>query len=211
MNSALVPETVITASECLVRLVPDTWAIEWTNHTTEERRESALHFGLDDSARVALTHYCTNALDTGALGWPSTFTDLFTARAVRETFLSTAPKLVIFGIALPHDLLENFLDASRPPPGHGEPGVFTALTHGVSPDPSGLSLGFDVLGWDHSLFHSYLCNGLENSFAETLGITPNRHGFFDHLTDARKCAAYAGLDSTHAEPALWLPWQTLLY
>lgn len=211
MRADLLPESILTASGCIVDLVPDTWAIAWTGDTPEQRRQQADRLGLDDDGLRALTGWCTAALDAGSLGWPGVFLDVDTAVQVRSRLLPARAEVVLFGIALPGDLRDAFLEATRPGPREGTPGVVLALEANTPPDERGRWLGFDVLGWDHGGFHSYVCNGLETEFREHLGITPNAHGFFDSEQDARRCAVHAGLETTGAEPALWLPWQVLRY
>lgn len=211
MNPVLLPSRILTASDCITDVVPDARAITWTNSSPERKSEQALRFGLAGAAAGEFTDWCTNALDSGELAWPSVFMDVDVARRVRARFFSSTDGAAVFGIALPGDLVSSFLEATRPAAGEGEPGVLVALRRGARPSCGGVALGFDVLGWDHGAFHSYICNSLENDFASLLGVRPNRHGLFDAIEDARKCADYSNLETTAAEPALWLPWLTLLY
>jgi hypothetical protein len=210
MNAELLPDRILTASDCLVDLAPNTWAIAWTGDTVESRREAAARFGLDAQGLRALMDWSTAALDSGSLGWPNVFFDVETANQARVRFLPASGDIVVFGIALPADLREPFLEATRPGPQEGTPGVVMALAANTTQDERGSVLGFDVLGWDHG-FHSYVCNGLEMEFQRALGLTPNSHGFFATEHEARRCAEHAGLESTGAEPALWLPWRVVRY
>jgi hypothetical protein len=191
--------------------VPDTWSIAWTNDTPEARQAAVSRFGLKASSLAEFTSWCTQALETGDLAWPGVFLDVDVALRTKARFLSQAEGLVVFGIALPRRLVGSFLDETRPEAGQGEPGVVAAIRRGEPPAPSGTALGFDVLGWDWGGFHSFICNGLEREFAKVLGVAPNQHGFFDGPVDAERCAEHCNLETTGAEPALWLPWLVLLY
>ncbi len=211
MNATLLPTSIVTASDCIVDHAPNTWSIAWVGHTEASRLDEAANFAMNADDLAAFTGWCTAALESGDLVWPGVFVDIDVARWVRARFLSKAQGLVLIGIALAQDLVETFVEETRVEVGHGEPGVVTAIRRGNSPSPGGAILGFDVLGWDGGGFHSYICNGLEMEFLSTFGIRPNRHGFFDQSEEARRCAEHSNLETTGAEPALWLPWLTLLY
>ena len=211
MNVELLPDRILTASHCLVDLAPDTWAISWTGDTMESRREAAARFGLTEQGLRELMDWSTAAIDSGSLGWPSVFLDVDNAIEFRARFLPASVDAVVFGIALPADLRDEFLEETRPGPQEGTPGVVMALQANATQDERGRLLGFDVLGWDYGGFHSYICNGLETEFQRALGLRPNAHGFFATEQEARRCAEHAGLETTAAEPALWLPWRVALY
>jgi hypothetical protein len=211
MNAGLLPDTILTASDCLVDFAPNTWGIAWTGDTIERRREAAARFGLDEQGLRALMDWSTAAMDSRSLGWPNVFFDVETAVEVRARFLPAGIDAVVFGIALPADLRDAFLEETRPGPQEGTPGVVMALEAHARQDERGSVLGFDVLGWDHGGFHSYICNGLETDFQKVLGLAPNSHGFYATEPEARRCAEHAGLETTGAEPALWRPWRVVRY
>ncbi|MEZ4224730.1 MAG: hypothetical protein R3B13_27510 [Polyangiaceae bacterium] len=211
MTGGLLPEILVTASDCIVDLVPNTWSIEWTQETRTARQEEAVKFGLNPSELQSFTDWCTSALESGDLGWPCVFLSVEVALRVRHEFLARASSLVVFGIALPHDLVSTFVEETRLAAGQGEPGVRAAVRGRNAPSPGGSLLGYDVLGWEYGGFHSYVCNGLETEFARAFAIKPNRWGFFDRLDDARRCADHCNQETTGAEPALWMPWRVTLY
>ena len=174
------------------------------------REQAAAKFGLEKEELLALTDWCTKALESGALGWPGVFASLDVALRVKEEFFSRSVGLVVFGISLSRDDVPHFLDQSTLE-ADAEFGVTSVLRRGESPSGRGRTLGFDVLGWEHGGFHSYLCNGLEVEFARLLKTSPNPYGFFDRLDDARQCTEHCNVETTGAEPALWMPWRVSLY
>jgi len=119
--------------------------------------------------------------------------------------------LVTFGIALPRDLRDAFIKAAAPGPGMGNPGVYAAIVADRPPAPGGEVIGYEVLCWDMGGFHSSRCNGLEADFQDVLGIESGADGFPTDLSSARRCADFAGLESTGAEPGLWQPWRITVY
>jgi hypothetical protein len=211
MSADLVPDRIITVSDCIADTAPDTWGIAWTVDPMDSRRDKAAAFGVHGADLDALIAWATAAFDSGRVGWPGMFLDLDAALDFRRTFLPAGIETAVVGIALPARLRDRFVEATRPAPGSGVPGVVHAVLACASPAEGGRPLGFDVLGWDCSGFHSYLCNGLEVEFERVLGVTPNATGFFDSQDDATRCAEHAGLDTTGAEPAVWLPWRMLAY
>ncbi|MCL2778710.1 MAG: hypothetical protein FWD73_11965 [Polyangiaceae bacterium] len=67
----------------------------------------------------------------------TTLRDTETARRVKSQFFSKIEGLVVLGIALPRELVKDFLDETRPEAEHA--GVLTALQRGLAPDPSGVA------------------------------------------------------------------------
>lgn len=65
-----------------------------------------------------------------------------------------------------------------------------------------LSLGNDILGWDISGFHSFLCNSLQEELPEAefngLGLLSN---------EFRDVIRFAGRLEGHGEPVLWIPFR----
>ncbi|MBK8010207.1 MAG: hypothetical protein IPK13_02605 [Deltaproteobacteria bacterium] len=90
-------------------------------------------------------------------------------------------------------------------------GLYTVMTRRRPLEVGGRALGFEILGFDLASFHSSLCHRLEKDFADKLGVHLNPEGFIADEDSARRCAEYTGLDATGAEPALWQPWQVVLY
>ena len=72
-------------------------------------------------------------------------------------------------------------------------------------DPSGIVLGFEILGGDGCYnFHSHICNSLETELKEELGVKFNENGFIDSYEDADRSAQYINQDED-AEPVDWYP------
>lgn len=212
MNGDLIPESFVTASDCLVRFVPDAWSFEGASDLQlADRQEKAARFGLTVSALESFSAWCASALDRGELGWLHVFLHLDDALRVKRDFFPRVNNLVVIGLALAGDLVSAFLEDLGAEAESVAPGIVAAIRGGKAPSPEGQQLGYDVLGWDLGGFHSYLCNGLETEFAGSLGIRPNACGLFDRLEDARRCADHCNAEATAAEPALWMPWHVAMY
>src|SRR5690348_13143570 len=81
MSADLLPERLLSASTCICPRVPDSWALRWVNMTDDERRTAASVFGIGPARLPAVIDWVTQAMDSGALGWPNVFLSLTTARA----------------------------------------------------------------------------------------------------------------------------------
>lgn len=206
MSADLVPEKVVSGSDCITPRVPNAWAYSEVTYNEEERVEHAARFGLDEPGRVRFMAWADAALDSGDIGWRDVFCDVTLARRVRAELLPPNPDIVIFGLALPADLLE---EATTDDFDHG--GVYQCLVNGKAPAPGGVEQGYEILGWDMGGFHSSLCHGLERRYVKELGIELGPHGRPTTLEDARRCADHTNLDTSGAEPVLWLPWRFTEY
>ncbi|MEO1333657.1 MAG: hypothetical protein AAFV32_09090 [Myxococcota bacterium] len=210
MNAELLPDEILTVSDCINDMAPHTWAIDWSTDSAESRVEHASKFGIEPGRLAELQRWATQALDDGMIGWPGTLLELDDAVRFVQAYVRE-PRAVVCGIGLSADLRSSFLEEAKPGQNEGATGVYLAIKRGHSPADGGRSLGFDVLGWEFGAFHSYLCNGLENHFQKEFGIIPNSAGRFDTEAEARTCADCANLEETGAEPGLWLPWEVRVY
>lgn len=70
--------------------------------------------------------------------------------------------------------------------------------------PGGRVLGFEVLGFEHGRFHTWLCYSyLER--AAGLGIHPNEHGLIGGLADATRLTGTINTDGSTPEEVTWFP------
>ena len=61
-------------------------------------------------------------------------------------------------------------------------------------------LGFDILGWDIGIFHSFLCNGLQKMLT---GVRFNDYGLLGNTFD--ETAAFSCQIQGLGEPVEWIP------
>ncbi len=209
--SQLMPERILSASECLVDFVPDLWTIDWTRLPDEERAKKARVFGMDAAARRQVSLWVEEGVDKGAFGWPNVFFSTDDAREFVRRFVPGQEDLVLFGLGLPERLSELFIESETPSDETGASGVFEAISRLQPLEDGGRVLGFEILGYDTSGYHSWLCNGLEQDVADELSVRPNADGFVDTYHDAMKAAEFCGRDEVGAEPGFWAPWLVVEY
>jgi len=211
MSAELLPPRIVSASGCIAPLIPDTWCIEWTQDTQEQRIERAGAFGLDSAVLAEITAWVTARFDDTIL-WPNVMVDLETARELASRFLHATPDVKVLELALHRSMTESFCHETEPPPQKpgfapiGRQGVHEAILEGKPATRSGKVLGFEPLVFNYTLSCSWLCNGLETAIHRTLGIRPNPYGLIANLEEACKCVEYISRPDVGAEPGLWLPW-----
>jgi len=206
----LLPERLVSASECLASFVPATWTLTWVHSSDEARQKTALEFGLSPAALPSVMESATESFERD-WGWPYVFYTLAGARQFHRQFLSSGSTVRLFGLALPEDLFPAFLKAAEPGTGEGETGFLACAKAGKALEPGGVPIGWEILGFEYGMFHSWLCNGLERDVSQVLSIRPNAHGFIGSLDNARRVANFCGQESVGAEPALWQPWLVVEY
>jgi hypothetical protein len=211
MSRELLPDRLLTASSCIARFVPDTWSLEWTSTTGDERRKAARELGLDRAAVTALTRHVTDAFDENHFGWPNVVMSTEALVGLLRR-LPTTREWVALGLALRRDHVPGFLDENRPPEGTGAAGVYRLLAQRLALPEGGTNLGFEPLGFEvGGRPHSWLCNHLEVECFRALGIRPAASGLLETEDDAERVTAHISRDEVGAEPVHWLPWMILDY
>ncbi|WP_148273216.1 hypothetical protein [Stigmatella aurantiaca] len=206
MDASLLPPRVRTASSCLARIAPDTWALAWASFDEAERCEAASRFGIPPSRIAELMDWVTQRFDEDFL-WPNLFLTLEGAREFCATFVPEDSDAGILGLALSCEDADDLLRLTAPTLGEGETGLHRCLARRLPPREGGLCLGSEVLGVEAGgTLHSSLCNGLERAFAQQWSAQPNAHGLFDDHALAQRCAVYAGRGEVGAEPVPWRAW-----
>lgn len=211
VSATLLPDRIISASSCIAPFIPDTWCIEWTQDTPEERIENAKGFALDFNTLGKVTAWATPKFGK-TIGWPNVITDFHSAKELVDLFISTLPDFKVLELGLHRSLVDVFCHEAEPPPqkpgfaANGRQGVHESILKGNLLTQSGEILGFEPLVFDCSLSCSWLCNSLDTAVEQDLGIRPNQHGLIETFAEASNCVEYISRDDVGAEPGLWLPW-----
>ena len=111
----LLPERLISASNCICQFFPDSWAIEWASESADERLRKAATFGISGVDLPKVIAWATASMQQ-VFGWPNVFYTLEAAREAREGFLAQDSEVVIFGLGLHDSHVAEFLEAAKPSP-----------------------------------------------------------------------------------------------
>ncbi|MGH7815167.1 MAG: hypothetical protein ACREQI_14335 [Candidatus Binataceae bacterium] len=214
-KSNLVPDAIITLSDCIAEFLPDSdWSIDWMS-SAEEREKRAEKCGFPSAQRDAFVKWSTELMRVGKFGLPNVLLSMETATELLRRFPFDRSEWHLLGAGLRKDEVDRFIALCAPPTyqGQGQDGVYEALVRKEQLHRSGRILGYDVLGHEEygGGFHSWFCNSLEEEVAEKLGIRPDHNGLLKTYAEAAACAQYAGDPDTHAEPASWNAWVLVDY
>jgi hypothetical protein len=204
-DARLVPATFWTASDCLARVAPSSWAISWVQMDEPERLAEAERFGIPRDRVANVITWASSRFDQD-FGWPNVFLTLEAAREFCSRFVPAHSDAAILELALAGEDVEGFLQRCKPAGREGASGVYLSLSRRLPPAAGGQWLGAEVLGADHGGFHSSLCNALERDFAARLEARPNAHGLYDDHALARRCASLVDRGDLGAEPGAWYAW-----
>jgi hypothetical protein len=215
-SKRLLPQEIISASDCLGPQFPDAYAIKWTSDSEENRAKGFDSVGLPPDRRTAATEWATENFQK-SFGWTGVFYSLQEAEKAKALFFPKDSNILLIGLGLPTEFTADFLEYAAPPPtkeGYAPMGAsgWFEVVQKLQPLPEGQFLGFELLNVEHgNVSHSWLCNHLVVHFSETLGIQPNGWGFIEELADARQCCEDINDEKVGAEPGLWLPWAVVKY
>ncbi len=206
------PERFFSLSQCLTDFLPGPWV--WENWDKRVDRAKAVgKWGIDTGRTTEVIEWVQSKYVSGEMGRIHVFCNLNTPRGFLKYFDVPTNDLILIGIALHRSDSTRFMESEKP--GHGivSSGEFEMISRGHTVNTGGIPLGFEPLvldGW--GLFHSWLCNSLQETAFEQKGIHPNAHGFLDKLEDARWVTDYVNEDPyIRGEPGLWLPWLVMTY
>lgn len=229
-SSEFVPSQIISASNCLVPIIPANWAFNWQpERNLQDRLQQAAKFGILEENTLPLCQRITELEMQGKVGFDRTFFALETAREIVKEFIPATPDLMVLGIGLHHSYVENLLEVTGP----GPTGIYDAISNIQPLSPGGENIGYDVTGYGRfGEFHSWMCGGLEEEVYQRFGFKPGKLGLFETYKEANQVATFIQeanelfervrleqegrselqpLPSMKGEPGLWLPWLVVRY
>src|SRR5687767_4808836 len=185
-SERLLPQEIISASDCLCPQFPDAYAITWTSDSEENKAKGFDSIGLSPDLRDVATEWATGNFQK-SFGWTGVFYSLQAAQSAKEMFFPKDSNILPIGLGLPTEFAVDFLEYAAPAPpkeGYAPTGAsgWFEVVKKLQPLPEGQFLGFELLNVDYgNIAHSWLCNHLDVYFSETLGIQPNQWGLIEEL------------------------------
>jgi len=212
----LLPQQIISASDCLCPQFPGAYAIEWTVVSEEQQAAAFDTVSLPPAKRPEAVEWATRNFQK-SFGWPGVFYCPEEAIRTRDRFFPGESNIQVVGLGLPDEFVEAFLmDAAPRLSGEGrtpqgEPGAFEVVKR-RQPLPEGPFLGFELLNVEHGeVWHSWLCYGLEVDFAVRMDVQPNEQGLLPDLQTAKRCCEAMDKEEVIAGSDVWLPWGLVRY
>lgn len=202
----LVPRIFWTVDEYICNLFPGSWGPTWVRPSPRELEEVRQNLSLTEKELVTLREWVDSQMDRGVFGWPNVFLDPEAAREFHHRYLSARADVKLLTISLPDIYVEEFLRHAAGS-NQGRDGVYQMMMKRANAPECLRTHGFEVLGYDMGSFHSFVVNYLQVEYRDKLAISLNAFGKIDDYTQATRAADHTRLDTTGAEPALWLPWR----
>lgn len=194
--SLRVPQTFVSLSSCFAHVAPDSWVVDWEEHSQQEREQEAAKFGIPPSVIAELVEWATPQIP-----FPFSFSSLEVAQQFHQRF-HCADAAMIVGIGLHNSLEKSFKD-QLPKESNRGLGLVERLERKEPMARDGASLGFEPLGFDAMHFHSWLCNYTPEEIEEKLGVRINGNGLISSLSDAVRTTDFV---REHGCVAIWEPW-----
>jgi len=214
MSAELLPEQLITLSSCLNKSkVQIYWGWDTDQYKTEIQDS-----GIKESDLEALRTWSQSE----NIGHPNVF---YSLNAAQDFITKFTPHndFSVFGIALPKELVSNFLAENQqtiyyPATQTTKPvidGINLVLSQNKTLEPHGNILGFEIVSSVYSdLAHSWLCNGIEKDMFEQFSIRPNQYGLINSYLEAKQIYDWIAEDElrgTRSEPEPYYPWLIVQY
>lgn len=207
-NNQLLPKFVFSSSECICDIYPLYWSLPKVKLTSDEEKNIRETYMLSEIEYLEILDYVEKLLDTKKMGWPYVFYEIDEAKKFYHKYLNHMNDIKLLGISLEEQYVIQFLHEEK---AFSETsGIYEKLSYFDLERSSGGEIGYDILGFEISSFHSFICNGLEKAYKE-LDITVNEIGIISDYNQAVKAVNYTMSDCVGAEPVTWLPWRIIEY
>ena len=208
INEKFFPPIIWSVSHHICEIYPESWIFTWTSDdgSAKERERNQEILNLDDDAFHALQLEFDDLFNQDKFGFPNVFLSLALARNFCKRYLTHISNIKLLSIALADEYWEQFIQKTIPGKNMGEYAIRIKLRERGVVEPEAVFKGFEVLGYDHGQFCSYICNSLQDDYSKKLGVSLNKNGFIENYDEARKAAEYTMSDEVKAEPYLWFPW-----
>ena len=217
VSPELVPDNVVSASDCICPQFPGPYAISWCSTSDADREDLLAAVGIPHELHGEAIQWATSFFGT-LYGWPGVFYVPAAAREARERFFPSSGSVKVIGLGLPERFAKDFINEATPskaPSGYasnGESGYLECIRRANALPSGGRPIGFEPLNLQLGMLeHSWLCNGLEQHCAVTLDVRPSPNGLLATLDDGVRCCDEISRDEVGAEPGPWYPFVIVEY
>lgn len=195
-------ERILTVSGCFCEI----WSELFSCMGADEREDEIFRkqLGFTESEFLEYSAEITRLFEDGRLDTDGRF--LFKADGehvyrryfYRQTQSEREESRRLVGISLEETSISLLAEEMGTQTGAPEGGAFKK-----QPQTGGLFLGFDILGWDISGFHTYLCNSLQKNLMESFDLKPGEFGLLKNSLE--EVGKFAAAIQGRGEPVVWIP------
>lgn len=187
-------DQILTVSECMCNIHPSLTGFLFHVELTDLQLEYKESLSLSDEEFTELQEMVLRLYDEHNLDVDGRFVKLSDARLFCKKYLYNKPNIKIISLALESAYKDVFVEEVD--------GCLNApLLENKKND--GDFLGYDILGWDYSYFHTYLCNSLNENISDKYPLEVNKHGLLQNSYSQVKM--FSEYIDGEGEPVMWLP------
>ena len=195
--------SIVTISECFSDIHPCLTKCYYINHD-KDQIDYQEKLKLDDDAFNKLKIKVSELINNSNLYYDSHFSTKEDALQIRNTFFSAISELKLVGISIEEKLVDTLADEL-----HSADNETDRYWSKKMLQSGGVFLGYDILGFDHSSFHTYLCNGLDKDISKHYNISINKYGLIENSYS--EVVDFAKIIEGKGEYVLWIPFAVHLY
>jgi len=185
---------VLTVSECLCTIHPSLTGFLFHIELVEQPLEYKKSLMLSDKEFTELQEMVLHLYNERKLDVDSRFIRFSDALLFCKKYLYNKPNAKVISIALESAYKDAFIEEVD------RCLNATLLEHRKS---DGDFLGYDILGWDFSYFHTYLCNGLNQDISSKYLLDVNKYGLLQNPYSQVKI--FSEYIDGKGEPVMWFP------
>ncbi|WP_052169425.1 hypothetical protein [Exiguobacterium sp. s168] len=213
IEKKIMPDKVLSLSSCICNIHPSI-DVFWGDSNVNKLQYMD-DWNLSTLDYKELENWIEKNFKKNVFLYPQVFSSVKLAKEIKKKFFDF-DNIYIIGIALPEQYVNDFVnfENSLNKIELDRYGVESLL---LKKDRINLEntefLGYEILGFEPGMFHSYLCNGLEKDFNHNFDFSPNKYGFIKTIEESIKYCEYSNsnVENLGTEDVLWLPWAVFKY
>jgi len=187
-------EQVITVSGCICNIHPSLTGLLFHLELEQQQLEYKKSLFLSDEDFTSLQEMILHLYTGNRLDVDSRFVNLSDALLICNKYLYDQPNIKVISLALENVYKDTFIE---------EVGCCLNATSLENQKNDGNFLGYDILGWDFSYFHTYLCNSLNQDISDKYPLKVNKHGLLQNPYPQVKI--FSEYIDGKGEPVMWFP------
>lgn len=212
MDTTIVPDYFISASECMSNILVDRKNINFSNgygilDASDEGGKKCLELymsitKLNVDEIIKLNKDITEYHQKGKFGIDGSFTDSRTAIKIYKNHFTHLNNVKLISIGVNKEVYNYILEDNTM---DCRTGIYKCIKN-KSKIIKGKFLGYEIIGdeFNYTYFHTILCNGLEKDIYKKFGYTLNNNGLLDKYSHAETAATYI-CEKELGEPVTWQP------
>ena len=182
------PEGLVLApTECICKFHPPYHALSWFRGDADDAYIDS--FNLELSEALSFQECVDLLFDSKLWGCDGVFTSLDSAFKFKNKYLFKRNDIILIGLAVSSNYLQDFLERSCPPRGFVTQGVHWCASLNLSVPAERITLGYETVSVNGcGEMHTSMCYGIRPDFVRDFEAQFNKNGFMTTLEVAQQGA-----------------------